>query len=325
MIGQITKGSDFGRLCSYLLRSDKNAEILDNTAFSDDPSKIAATFARTCARNPLVMRTVTHISLGFAEEDGELDRQTKTRVCEKVVERLGFGNCHRLVVAHGRSDEGHTKGHNHDHVHIALTSVDLEGKWVRDSHNFYMMQKVLRGIEKEEGLRELQSSWEKGRKTPIHGQRQRFDRENAKGLNPALPVAERLQTHIDNAGGASETAGEFAQKLADHGIETRFKITENGVIQGVSYEMQGVAFQGSKLHDASWPKLQGKRGLKITSDEISKIRQGHKWNRTQSLITDDIDQSQKDEASRVEGQKGLNKIVQKITKSKRKGGDDLER
>jgi hypothetical protein len=89
--------------------------------------------------------------------------------------------------------------------------------------------------------------------------------------------------------------------------------------------MQGVAFQGSKLHDASWPKLQGKRGLKITSDEISKIRQGHKWNRTQSLITDDIDQSQKDEASRVEGQKGLNKIVQKITKSKRKGGDDLER
>jgi hypothetical protein len=263
MIGKITKGTSFGPLVRYLLKPDKNAEILDTTALVDSPDEIARTFERTCARNPAVQRTVTHVSIAFAREDGPIDRDTKIRVGEKVIEALGYSKSHYLMVAHGRDDPGHHFQHNHDHMHIALTSVDLDGRWVDDAWNFRRLEASLRQIEIEEGLRQVLSSWEAKRSAPTSGQRQRYDREMAEQGASALPVSHRLQACIHQAATASETVAEFAKRLEALGVESRLNITRTGKIRGISYQMEGVTFQGNQLYDASYPKLQSVYGLKL--------------------------------------------------------------
>ncbi len=283
MIGQITKGSNFGRLISYLTKADKDAEILDTSAFTNDPEKIASTFEQTCARNPLVSRTVTHVSLAFASEDGVIDRDTKIRVGEKVIEALGYGNSHYLMVSHGRSDPGHRHGHDHDHIHIALTSVDLDGQWVKDSWNFRVLETALRQIEKEEGFRQVKSSWEAKRSAPTRGQKQRLDRERAEGKDVVLPVSDRLQTAISESAEESVSVSEMAHKLAHRGIEAQLNITRTGKVRGISYQMDGVKFQGNQLYDASWPKLQNVHGLRASSEDISRIKMGYGFLRDQPM------------------------------------------
>jgi rRNA maturation endonuclease Nob1 len=271
MIGQITKGSGIQQVVRYLLRPDKGAEILDTTAFSDKPEDIANTFELNCARNPLVQRTVTHVSLSFAAEDGEIDRETKIRIGEKVIHALGHSNGHYLMVAHGRSDPGHRHEHEHDHMHIAMPSVDFEGKWVDDSWNFKKLESVLREIEREENFRQLQSSWEIKRAAPGRGQKQRFERELAEGKDAALPVSDRLQAAVTMAAQESRSVGEMAQRLAHQNIETRLNITRNGEVRGISYQMEGVKFQGSQLYDVSAPKLESVQGLRRIKNDIESI------------------------------------------------------
>jgi Relaxase/Mobilisation nuclease domain len=283
VIGQITKGSGFGKLMNYLLRPDKNAEILDTSACCETPNGIAREFELVCSRNPQVSKTVTHVSIAFSKEDGEIDRAMKIKVGEKVIAAIGHSNSHYLMVSHGRSDPGHRHDHDHDHMHIVLTSVDLDGKWVDDAWNFRRLEKALREIEQEEGFRQILSSWEAGRSTPISGQRQRYERELSEGKESALPVGDRLQASIDKAVMTSTTVSEMAQRLAHQGIESRLNITRTGKLRGISYQMEGVSFQGSQLYDASLPKLQSVHGLTLKSDDLSKLRQGMEFLRSLPL------------------------------------------
>jgi Relaxase/Mobilisation nuclease domain len=327
MIGQITKGAGIRQVVKYLLKSDKGAKILDTTAFSNKPEDIATTFELSCARNPLVQRKITHVSLAFAEEDGEIDRETKIRIGLKVIDALGHSNGHYLMVAHGRSDPGHRHKHGHDHMHIAMPSVDFEGKWVDDGWNYKKLESVLREIEREEGFRQLQSSWETKRAAPGRGQKQRFDREVAEGKDVALPVSDRLQATITAAAKKSRSVGELAQRLAHQGIETRLNITRNKKIRGISYQMEGVKFQGSQLYDASAPKLESVHGLrKIKGDieSIHNINRGPEYLRSLPLPVDEEAQESTSLSSSVEPGVAPEKKQQSSTNSEKEYQESLK-
>jgi hypothetical protein len=50
---------------------------------------------------------------------------------------------------------------------------------------------------------------------------------------------------------------QYLQRLKDAGVEPRIKETRTGKIQGISYELGGVAFPGNKLgKNYSWLGLQ---------------------------------------------------------------------
>jgi Relaxase/Mobilisation nuclease domain len=313
MIGQITKGSGFGSLFRYLLKSNKNAEILGGSAFGLTPEELAREFELICSLNALVLKTVTHVSIAFAQEDGEVDRDTKIRVGEKVIDALGYSNSHYLMVAHGRSDPGHRQEHDHDHMHIALTSVDLDGQWIDDAWNFRRLEKALRDIEKGEGFRQVQSSWEAKRSAPTRGQRQRVDRELAAGGEVVLPVSDRLQAAVMAAAGKSRSVGELAQRLAHQDIEARLNVTRTGKLRGISYQMEGVSFQGSQLYDASLPKLQSVHGLQLGSEDVSRIKQGMGFLRSQPLPAAVMPKQQ------AEGQRLEKGSVRRAVRSKGQG------
>lgn len=266
MIANITKGEDFGGIFRYLLKENKDAEIIGGNVGGQTPQELATEFEMFSSLNPKVQKTVTHFSLAFAPEDGEIDRETKIRIADRIITEMGYSYAQHLIVSHGRNDPGHDEEHNHDHLHIVANSVDLGGRWVDDFQNYPRLEKILRQIEQTENLRQVQSSWQAKHHAPSHGQKQRHKRELrevANGLRDlaTAPVSDRLQSEIDRAAAANQTVGDFAVQLARAGITCKLKITRTGKVQGISYQMEGVSFQGNQLYDASLPKLQSVHSL----------------------------------------------------------------
>lgn len=266
MIANITKGADFGGLCRYLLHPSKTAQIIGGNLGGETPLELEAEFLAFANLNQRVRKPVNHLSLGFTPADGEIDPIRQERIADRIVEEMGYGNAQYLVVAHGRSDPGHDAPHEHDHLHIITNSVDFNGKWVNDFQSFRRMEAILRLIERDEGLNQIESSWEVKRNAPTHGQTQRVKREvremaAGERKNVTLAVSDRLQMAINKVANQSQTVVEFAQKLAQQGISTNLKVTRTGKVQGISYGMEGVKFQGNQLYDASLPKLQSARKL----------------------------------------------------------------
>ena len=280
MIGNITKGADFGGLFEYLLDQKKDAVIIGGNVGAKTPSKLEREFLTFSTLNQRVKKVVNHISIGFAPQDGVVDPQLQARIADRIISEMGYQNSQYLIVAHGRNDSGHDYPHNHDHIHIVANSVDLDGRWVNDFQSFRRLEKILREIERDEHLREIESSWQVKKRAPTHGQTQRYKRELrevAAGERQManLPVIERLQMAIDTAAKESSTVVAFAQTLAERGISTKLKITRTGLVRGISYSLDGVNFQGNQLYDCSLPKIQSVRGLSFNPrtdpDRISKI------------------------------------------------------
>ena len=266
MIGNITKGSDFGRLFKYLLHPKKNAEIIGGNVGSETSQQLEAEFLTFSALNDRVKKTVNHFSLGFAPLDGVVDRDLKVRIADRIMAEMGYQNSQYLVVAHGRNDPGHDRPHDHDHIHIVANAVDLNGRWINDHQSFRRLENILRQVEKDENLTQIEPSWAKKKRAPTHGQTQRYKRElrevaAGERATADLPVIDRLQIAIDTAAQDSKSVVEMAKKLAEQGIETRLKVTRTGLVRGISYSFEGVKFQGNQLYDCSLPKLQSARCL----------------------------------------------------------------
>ena len=69
MIGNITKGSDFGGLFEYLLHPDKEGVIIGGNVAAETPGGLEAEFLTFSNLNQRVKKVVTHISIGFAPLD----------------------------------------------------------------------------------------------------------------------------------------------------------------------------------------------------------------------------------------------------------------
>jgi hypothetical protein len=101
----------------------------------------------TAAQNVRVQKPVYHLSLSAAPGE-ELDREQWEKVVDRVLRDLGLEEHQALVVAHGNT--------KHDHVHLMINRVDVESLKVwHDGHDYRRIERSLRGIEREMGLREV--------------------------------------------------------------------------------------------------------------------------------------------------------------------------
>ena len=71
-------------------------------------------------------------------------------------------------------------------------------------------------------------------------------------------VSTKLQDLIDEVIPHSPTMSDYVARLQSKGVEVRPKITRTGLVQGLSYSLDGVAFQGAQLQRCSFPKLQAR-------------------------------------------------------------------
>jgi hypothetical protein len=271
MIGKIKTGRDFGGLFKYLLHPSKKAEIIGGNIEGRNSWELTQEFRNCAAQRTTTTKPVKHISIGFAPTDGQVARETKVRVAEKIAHSLGYTNNQWVAIDHDREDPRHDRSHDHDHIHIVINAIALSGSRINDWLDVPRLQTILGKLEKEEQLT-LISAKEKIRSFKLtHGQYQKYHRENSQFERqeritpPEIPVTLKLQAAIDTCSKDKPTMTAFIGRLQHLGIDVRPYISDKGR-KRISYELEGVACRGSKLHNGSFPKLIEERGIDFKLD-----------------------------------------------------------
>ena len=297
MIASISQGGGFGGLFSYLLADEKEAKIIGGNVACRSVKGLTREFKAISDLNPQVTVIAKHIALAFAPEDGEIANSLKVEIAMRLLDELGYKNSQFLIVEHPRSDHDH----NHDHLHIVVNVVGLDGERVKNGFEWRRTEKILRAIETEHHLTPVASSWEAERSNPTKGQFERYQRELAATAvdpslpTPQLPVSTKLQDLIDEVVPLSPTMTDLVARLQAMDVEVRPKITRTGLVQGLSYSLDGVAFQGANLRGCSFPRLQA-RGVNYDQERdlpsLAAVARGEKLTlKTEPEIAPEVDVS----------------------------------
>jgi hypothetical protein len=238
-IGKITRGNGFYGLMRYLLDKEKSPQILGGCTLGVEPDSIAREFRQIANLRPGVEKPVRHFSISFAPSDGNVDDLVKETIAYRVLDGLGYKDCQFIAIGHRRDQAGHDGVHNHDHMHIVANSVTLDGKHVDGSFERFKIQEVLREVEKEFGLSQIQSSWEV---------------KNEKGLSieKESEIAKLVATSLED----KPSLPTWLSRLAANEIDVRFNLTTKNVVTGVSFIKDGEAHKGSSI-GAKWSRYKG--------------------------------------------------------------------
>lgn len=243
MIGKIGKGKGFAGLTKYILEKESSQLVCTNLA-GNTAQEFYRQLGATRQLNPRVRSPVSHISISFAPGEKPEDEQL-----QEIVEGTlaGMGLERNLYFAASHNDR------HHFHLHIAASRINQDGECVSDWWDKRRLEKVLRSLEAQFDLTPVTCSWEVDRTAPTTGQKRRMMREQQEfeqGLQdkPADKSAvEKIQAAIETAIQPGMTMTQFLNHLSQAGVETQVKVTREGIIQGISYSTDGVAFQGGKL------------------------------------------------------------------------------
>jgi Relaxase/Mobilisation nuclease domain len=243
MIGKIKKGKSFAGLTKYVLEKEEAALICTNLA-GDTPQDFYQQLSATRSLNPRVKSPVSHISISFPPSE-KPDKEQLQEIIEETLTGMGFEK--NLYFAASHSDR------NHFHLHIAASRINIDGECVSDWYDKRRLEKVLRNLESQFGLTSVPCSWEVERTAPSTGQKRRMMREKREfelGLRDTeaeKSAVEKIQDAIENVIQPGITMTKFIENLELVGVETSLKISDEGIIQGISYSVDGVTFSGRKL------------------------------------------------------------------------------
>ena len=278
-IGKISKGRGFGGVLGYLLDPDKKPRIISGCMTHSKPADLAREFRLVSNLRPSVTRPVRHFSVSFAPEDGMVDDITKEAIVFRVLDGLGYEDCHFLAVDHHRDDPGHDEAHDHDHIHIVTNAVTLGGKYVNDSFDMYRIQDVLRAVERDFELRQIKSSWEvkKGK-----AQATELDSDVAQIVANSLAQCADLKTWLG--------------WLEQSDINVRFNLTHKGCVRGITFVKDGKAFKGSAI-GASWQIIEDKFIRAV--DDVVTMESANLQTQAKPVRLNQIEQATFDHATRM--------------------------
>jgi Relaxase/Mobilisation nuclease domain len=243
MIGKIKKGKSFAGLTKYLLEKEE-AELICTNLAGETPQDFYQQLSATRLLNPRVTSPVSHISISFPPTEKPNQEQLQ-EIVEGTLTWMGFEK--NLYFAASHSDR------NHFHLHIAASRINIDGECVSDWYDKRRLEKVLRSLESQFDLTSVRCSWEVDRTAPTTGQKRRMMREKQefemgiRDKEAEKSAVEKIQDAIENAIEPGIKIVQFIDNLKVAGVETSLKVSDEGIIQGISYSIDGVAFQGRKL------------------------------------------------------------------------------
>lgn len=148
MIAKISTGSHVFGMVNYnhsKINETKNEEqkgiiLGTNNIISTDFKDIVDAISVHNSRNYNVAKPNIHISLSFHKDD-ILDNETIYKIAEDYMKEMDFDEQPYAVYRHFDKE--------HPHVHIVSSQINIEGKKITDSHNFYHSQKISRELEEK--------------------------------------------------------------------------------------------------------------------------------------------------------------------------------
>jgi hypothetical protein len=259
MIGKQTKGRGFRKLLDYL-ESHEDAKLIGGNMSGRNARELAREFKLSRQLNSDADRVVYHVSLSAAKGD-KLDDEQWREIGDRYMKEMGFDANQFVIFRHHNTDD--------DHIHIAASRIRMDtGLLVHDSWDYVRSEKVLRQIEIDYNLVQVQGSREKLQRTPSTGQIRRIRREQEEyelgklERPPERTIKEELQQTIDTASVDNPQMPILIWRLQLAGISVRTGFTRNGKSKGISYQKDGQAFSGTQLGAAyTFPGLQKHLGV----------------------------------------------------------------
>lgn len=204
-------------------------------------------------RRPDVEKPVWRTSLRAAPQDRELSDAEWRQVADRFIDRMGFTDTPWTATRHGD-----------DHIHLTVSRVGWSGRVVDTSHDFARAQAACRVVEREHGLVDASSRFNRSRPQVSHGERERSVRTGE------TPERVQLRDRLDEATKrAAGTLAGYEKALTDNGVTFRRNEASTGRVSGYSYGLAGhqdaegrqVYFKGSQLgKDYRWAETQRRIG-----------------------------------------------------------------
>ena len=249
MKAKVGRGDGFRGVLDYAMGKEKRSEVIGGTIAGLNARELAAEFGMVRRLRPDAKRPVWHCSLSLPPGD-HLTGERWNNVVGDFMNEMGFSeSTPYIAVRHRDTDK--------DHVHIIASRIDLSGGLWHGKWEARTAIEATQKLEKTHGLRitpGLENS--SGRKALKKGEIEMALRTGEQ------PPKLKLQNIIDEALSSGElTAVQFAETLELSGVHVRANLAKTGTFNGFSYEIDGVAFKGSKLGKAyGWGGLR-QRGV----------------------------------------------------------------
>lgn len=242
MIAKQVQGRDFRGVLDYV-SGKKGAKLIGGNVAGKDSATIAAEFRAASDLRRKLTKCVYHVSLSVSPAENLSDRKWMA-IAQAYLKGMEFSGSQYVVYRHTDRD--------HDHIHVIASRVRLtDGTAVRDSWQYRRSEVLVRQLEQEFGLQPTHSSWERQERSPTTGE----IRQTRRTGEPSKRV--ELQRAIREATQRCQSLESFVEALALQGVSVRLRRSVSGKIQGISYELDGIAFQGRKLgKDYTWQSIE---------------------------------------------------------------------
>lgn len=208
--------------------------------------ELAREFGAFREQRPDIAKPVHHASLSAARGE-QLTVEQWNEVSEKYDERMGNRNSPFVVIQHTDTE--------HDHVHIAASRIDVQGKVVSDFQSKMRAEAVMREVEREHHLVQVKQSHEIERAAPTRGELEELARTGERSTKMVL------QDTIDRVLRNGPSTTEFINQMERAGIHINPNVQSTGRVSGICFEHSGEVMKRSNLgRGYSWQGPQ-KRGL----------------------------------------------------------------
>lgn len=256
MIGSAGTGGDFRGLEGYLLhgRDEEGGNRVGWTSVRNlgfpDPRLAALQMEATAAQNYRVQKPVYHLSLNAPPLE-HFSREEWEEMADRVLKDLGLSEHQALLVAH--TDRAH------EHVHLMINRVHPESlKAWSNSHDYARIEKSLRHLERDLGLREVAGHHHQlpGQQRPNRDQGLTSGETQEQLRTGRAPWTDEVRLAVYRDLRDAESWGDLEARLGKHGL----KLHEPG--RGLVVSDGERQLKVSRIHRGrSGPHLQARYGM----------------------------------------------------------------
>jgi hypothetical protein len=241
MIAKQVQGSDFQKVLNYV-HHKSGARLIGSNMVGKDPKSLSEEFRISSDLRKRVTKCVYHVSLSVSPSE-KLSERVWLKIARAYLKGMEFNENQYVIYRH--------TDRKHDHIHIIASRIRItDGSVVSDSWNYRRSEKLVRFLEQQFGLAQTPCSWENNKRAPTTGEIRRQRRTGE------VNKRSQLQRAIDQSLKDNPSLEEFIGRLTVQGVNVRLRKSTEGKIEGIAYELDGVAFQGRQLgKDYSWSSL----------------------------------------------------------------------
>ncbi|MCK9619228.1 MAG: relaxase/mobilization nuclease domain-containing protein [Methylobacter sp.] len=248
MKAQIGRGKGQKGLLAYVFEGhkdrgiDKEAVMVGGNCSGSALEEIQAEFSALRKIRPDIEKPAWHCSLSLKPPE-RLTNEQWAQVAEKYIKGMGFTDKHLWIAVRHFDTE-------HDHIHLVASRVAIDASLYLGQQEAKRSMPLTNQLAREFGLSELAHDARAEVKGITAGEKSMMDRTES------IPTRIMLQTYIDDAAQGKPGFSDFIAKLEAQGV-TVIPSGKSGRAQGMTFELDGVPFTGTKLGDRfKWKPLQ---------------------------------------------------------------------